>query len=508
QTGGSAFTVIDEGVGNDSKLSMMVSLMDSFRAVIRHITSSETSTLVHSQEYHGGIASTAEGSFMLDHSLGLDMYFFIYYYDLNHVGNKIELTMPSGKTITSAYMQEDGDANVVFINIPSAERGKWTYQVENRADSHQGLIMQVTASKSTNMKINMRVWTSLDTNKIIGQNQTTPIIVYTELKDGDVPMLKVKVTARLRRLGTNASGNPYSSINFDLYDNGLGDPDITGDDGVYSRYLPLIPHLQIISGRYELSITADSNNGQAVKPVSTLISNEFKSYLGDNGSKDCCGSSITYDHLVELPSFQRSKIYGMLTLESQSEKDTVGPNRILDLLAKVNTTSQEIILQWTAPGDDFDFGLTHHYEAILAETWEEANLFSGDMLNGLPLPLSAGVRQSVDIHIEKYDTILYVAIRAVDESGNHGSVSNIVSGWVPHPPTTTTQPTIFEMHDSIDLANKALESTDLKQLNVGGFKSEELTIIIGSVCGFFLIIVILAIFCFVTATRRKINNGK
>ena len=152
----------------------------------------------------------------------------------------------------------------------------------------------------------------------------------------------------------------------------------------------------------------------------------------------------------------------MLNLQSQNEKDTVAPNRILDLRAEVNKTSQEVTFHWTAPGDDFDFGLTHHYEAVVSETWEDVKIFSGEMLSGLPLPLSAGVRQSVNIHIVKYDKILYLGIRAVDETGNHGLVSNIISIWVPQPPTTTTESTTIEMDDSIEFVNEALESTELK----------------------------------------------
>lgn len=124
-TRGTIFTVMDEGVGNDSKVKMMVALMDALLAAVRQNAPSQapgSPVLVHSSGYPGGIASMSEGSFALDESLGQNARFSVYYYDLNHVGNAIQLTAPSGQMIASVNVQEeDGDVNMIFVNLEKAE---------------------------------------------------------------------------------------------------------------------------------------------------------------------------------------------------------------------------------------------------------------------------------------------------------------------------------------------------------------------------------------------------
>jgi len=220
------FTVMDEGVGNDSKVSMLVALMDALLAAVRvsgPTDSMDTPVLVESTAYPGGIASLSTGSFSLDDSIGPDVRFSVYYYDLNHVGNQIQLTTPSGKVMSNVNMQEeDGDANVIFVNIQGAERGIWRYKVENRADSHQGLHVQVTALPSKSRRVNLRVWTSSEGIELNPSDPSRPTILFAEVKEGDNPVLNAHVVAKLQRLGTNASGSGYTPTFIELFDNGIG----------------------------------------------------------------------------------------------------------------------------------------------------------------------------------------------------------------------------------------------------------------------------------------------
>lgn len=220
------FTVMDEGVGNDSKVSMLIALMDALLAAVRvsgPVEAVDTPVIVESTAYPGGIASMSTGSFTLDDSLGPDVRFSVYYYDLNHVGNAIQLTTPSGQVMASVNMQEeDGDANVIFVNIPRAERGTWRYKVENRADSHQGLHVQVTALPSKKRQVTVRVWTSNEGAELNPSDPSQPTILFAEVKDGDNPVLNAHVVGKLQRLGTNTTGSGYKPTYIDLYDNGIG----------------------------------------------------------------------------------------------------------------------------------------------------------------------------------------------------------------------------------------------------------------------------------------------
>ena len=121
ESGGSVFTVMDEGVGMESKLNMLVSLMEALRSAVR-AGGAETPILVHSATYPGGLSDRSSGTFSLDSSLAAHARFAVYYYDLNHVGNSIHLTSPSGRTFASGNMQEeDGDVNMIFVNLHNAE---------------------------------------------------------------------------------------------------------------------------------------------------------------------------------------------------------------------------------------------------------------------------------------------------------------------------------------------------------------------------------------------------
>ncbi|CAL4109505.1 unnamed protein product, partial [Meganyctiphanes norvegica] len=511
-TRGSVFTVMDEGVGNDSKLSMMVALMDSFLGAVRHSTSSSSKIplLVHNKEYPGGIVSMAKGTFTLDDSFGSDLRFFIYYADLGHVGNTIDLIMPSGKKVTSASMQEDGDANVIYIKVPDAERGEWVYQIENRADSHQGLIMQATSSESTARQISLKVWTNTKSMVTGGHEPSIPIIIYAEVMDGEVPVINARVVAKLIHLHINTEGSKYKPVYIDLYDNGFGDPDITGGDGIYSRY---IPQMIGLSGQYELSVMVDNNNGLSNKPISNVITrNSLKLYEG-NEKRMCCGSIIAYEYVTPLKNFQRFETYGVLSIVSQTLKDTMPPNRILDLKVSVNLLTSLVTLRWTAPGNDYDWGKANHYEAYLSESWDQAKALAGEIISGMPIPVTAGTEQSVEIFVNKYDQILYVAIRAIDESCNKGGVSNVAELWMPKPPTTIPPTTTTSTPQPTSLLIESISSDITQPVRVDGLDIEELALIIGAAAGFLLIIAILATLCLINVVRRhryqqkKENNG-
>ncbi|CAL4166790.1 unnamed protein product, partial [Meganyctiphanes norvegica] len=148
--------------------------------------------------YLGGYTSMSKGSFKLDDSVSQEARFAVYYYEVSHVGNTIQLTSPSGKIMSDITMQgEDGDASIIFVNIPSAERGVWQYKVENRADSHQSIQIQVTASKSKTREMNLKIWTSSSTAFINASDLVHPNIVYAELKDSSLPVLNARVVAKL-----------------------------------------------------------------------------------------------------------------------------------------------------------------------------------------------------------------------------------------------------------------------------------------------------------------------
>ena len=57
----------------------------------------------------------------------------------------------------------------------------WRYKVDNRADSHQALHIQVTSLPSTNNDVSVRVWTNQELAEDESQ-EDVPVIIYAEIK--------------------------------------------------------------------------------------------------------------------------------------------------------------------------------------------------------------------------------------------------------------------------------------------------------------------------------------
>ena len=102
------------------------------------------------------------------------------------------------------------------------QRGLWAYSVENRADSHQGLYVQVTAKRNSSSGLHTRLWTSSGSRTINSSDPSSPVRLYAEVKVGVAPVMKARVVAKLLRLGTNTTGSNYRPIYLDLWDNGIG----------------------------------------------------------------------------------------------------------------------------------------------------------------------------------------------------------------------------------------------------------------------------------------------
>ncbi|ROT62612.1 putative epithelial chloride channel protein-like [Penaeus vannamei] len=151
-SGGRTYIVPDQGIGADSKLSMYYNLLDSLYTALAGVTGpSVLPVKVHAAEHPGGRVAVSQGTFALDPHLGADTVFAIFYYHVTHVGNLIHLVSPQGQVIDTANMQkEDANINMITVRLAEAQAtaGQWHYKVENRADSHQALYVQVTSRRA------------------------------------------------------------------------------------------------------------------------------------------------------------------------------------------------------------------------------------------------------------------------------------------------------------------------------------------------------------------------
>jgi hypothetical protein len=104
------------------------------------------------------------------------------------------------------------------------------------------------------------------------------------------------------------------------------------------------------------------------------------------------------------------------------EDDLVPPAAIVDLGA-ASVTASRIELRWTAPGDDGRRGTAARYQL----RWSTAPLDEAGFARARPLPVpapaAAGARQTTTIVVPPGASV-HVALRAVDDLGNPGALSN------------------------------------------------------------------------------------
>jgi hypothetical protein len=106
--------------------------------------------------------------------------------------------------------------------------------------------------------------------------------------------------------------------------------------------------------------------------------------------------------------------------------DCIPPSPISDLVVSVGKTTA--VLTWSAPGDDSTAGTADHYDVRRSNsTITEGNWFSAfQEVNDAPDPGPASTSECMQIDSLSACTNYYFAVRAVDEAGNYGSISNVL----------------------------------------------------------------------------------
>lgn len=80
--------------------------------------------------------------------------------------------------------------------------------------------------------------------------------MYAKVSKASRPVVDAHVVARI----TPVSDQTETELNIELKDTGAGDPDITKDDGIYSRYVDGISKL----GRHSLVVEVRSEGDAAI----------------------------------------------------------------------------------------------------------------------------------------------------------------------------------------------------------------------------------------------------
>jgi len=148
-----------------------------------------------------------------------------------------------------------------------------------------------------------------------------------------------------------------------------------------------------------------------------------------------------------------------------AEPDTVPPGQIDDL-ATTEATSNTMFLSWTATGDDGSEGTASFHELrystapIDGTNWDAATRAGNE-----PPPEAAGTPQAMEVSGLEADTMYYFAIKAFDEWGNGGPISNLATGSTLPPPTATVDPT--SVSDDLFTGETSDHAVTLTNVGVG-----------------------------------------
>ena len=193
-------------------------------------------------------------------------------------------------------------------------------------------------------------------------------------------------------------------------------------DGIYSRHLTRYPS----PGRYRVSVSMSSS----VRGAYT-VSGDEQLYPQPSGylTPACCGSAVRVpeDRRLYLGYFSREMAMDMIIMQiQQGVEESLPPARIVDFTI-VEYQDYEMVVSWTAPGDDFTDGNVEKYfitffSDIDQAMLEDESLKTIDIVN----KSNDGERVIQKLDLRNITEDCYAAVRAVDEDGNMGKMSNLV----------------------------------------------------------------------------------
>ncbi|KAK3586501.1 hypothetical protein CHS0354_033524 [Potamilus streckersoni] len=324
----------------------------------------------------------------------------------------LTVVCPDGISIQNTVTSTGTQSLLCGNNKASTMPGTYTYTLSSPEATSYNVYVTSSPRGSNAEVVRVRSWLS-DTE--IDFASASTIRLYADVEKGRSPVLNAKVSGMLIR-------GDGSAINLGLHDNGKG-ADLYEDDGLYTTYL--YKNYFTSDGRYNMKITVSGDEGTVT-------------YSSASGQRAPPLPGVEEAQLVmeSVQEFMRSIIPNefMVKNYSSSDLDTSPPDAITDLRI-ANATAYAVLLEFTAPGDDFDMGQARYYEVrtsnsihTLINDFDSSTLL--DTTNIMPKPSGETEQLVFEGSVpgsSKNEEIWYVGIRAVDGDDNKGKVSNILT---------------------------------------------------------------------------------
>ncbi|XP_009984004.1 PREDICTED: epithelial chloride channel protein-like [Tauraco erythrolophus] len=414
QTGGLKLYAVDGPI--PSKLTETLSAITSGHGDI-----SEQSIQLESKELvvqHSGWMNT---TVPVDKTVGNDTFFSIAW-SLSQPF--FFLKDPKGKEYGSSdFTIHDSNPNTARLSISgTAEVGDWQFCIKNIHTETQAISVMATSRPAYSDVPPVSIVAHMNR----ANRAFNPVVIYAEVSQGFLPVLGATVIATIEKDGAAA-------VTLELLDNGAG-ADTMKNDGIYSRYFTSLQG----TGRYRLKVQAQGRNTTTRLSLQQNRALYIPGYR-ENGKiyMNAPGPKFADKEIqVKLGCFSRISTSSLIVNTEEDSAPAYPPCKVTDLHAHIQ--NKTIVLSWTAPGGDFDNGKADHYIIKSSENlldlrnhFDRATSVNSSNL----IPKEAGRKESFKIKPENFimknDTIIYFAIRAVDDTNLTSEVSNIAqTTWV------------------------------------------------------------------------------
>ena len=237
-----------------------------------------------------------------------------------------------------------------------------------------------------------------------------------------------------------------------LKDEGYG-ADQIANDGIYSRYFT--QHSSQNNTRYTLrcQVVGDESTSVVQEKVRAIDLKASKSYpLNPHSPVQtnpiCCGSSIGED-IVTQPTGEFTRVangYSFRVINPpDTNQDLYPPGQVTDLSVQSYASGGFSVIEFTATGDDYDFGTATKYEIRYStnftairdpDAWNELpNITESELVYGNLTPIEAGLKMSIEPIMSIFgesEQLYYIAMKVFDEQ-QASDLSNIaqLQRWIP-----------------------------------------------------------------------------
>jgi predicted RNA-binding protein len=265
----------------------------------------------------------------------------------------------------------------------------------------------------------------------VEHNPSKPLLVYVQVNKAIYELIQEAVVEveLIYEIGQTFS-------KYELLDNGLGDPDITKGDGIYSQYIVDIRN----QGYYQINATVKDRNGK-VKVAKNFGSTSLPA---KHTAKTCCGSKIESGS-DESISFSRIVDCGSILITDNFITSNYPPNTIRDLqIESVDYFNRTVDLLWTSPGGDYTHNQVNKYDIKVFHGSESDSDLRNDIKSKFDSISSAhveiepisvaqryGEQQRTQVKVRsEAGGMYYIAIKSYDKEGHSSDVSNIVVAYI------------------------------------------------------------------------------